>query len=347
MLDLAVYREGQSGQRVFMDFNRNPLPVPGDLAFGLDRLDADVSTYLHKAGAVQPRPIDRLRYMNPLANELYRRYKVDIATEPLEVAVNNQHMNGGIAVDGWGRASVGGVYAVGEAAGTQRMTRPGGAALNAGQVFGTRVGEHIAASGMADAPATTDVVPALKDAVARIKKVVHPDSPMTARGLRDEIQAPMSDSAGILCTGVGRAEAQPHARALNAKFRSHGIAPTRTAETARVLQWQQMATASEAVLTALDYYISHDGGSRDAREICDPSGSAAPLWNSGSLRADRFCIENPRHQQVQIAARLQGDEIGVASRPVCSFDEAAKPFFEKDWPAWLTGTTVDRATAES
>ena len=51
-------------------------------------------------------PIDRLRHMNPLAIELYRRYKIDIAAEPLEFAVNNQHMNGGIAVDTWARSSL-------------------------------------------------------------------------------------------------------------------------------------------------------------------------------------------------------------------------------------------------
>ena len=37
-----------------------------------------------------------------------------------------------------------GCYANGEAAGTHGVTRPGGAALNSGQVFGTRCAEHIA-----------------------------------------------------------------------------------------------------------------------------------------------------------------------------------------------------------
>ena len=106
LVDLAIYRETQAGRRVFMDFNRNPLPVPGDAPFSLDRLDDDVRAYLGTAGATQAMPIDRLRHMNPLAIELYRRYKIDIAAEPLEFAVNNQHMNGGIAVDTWGRSSL-------------------------------------------------------------------------------------------------------------------------------------------------------------------------------------------------------------------------------------------------
>ena len=54
-------------------------------------------------------------------------------------------MNGGLAVDTWGTTNLEGCYAVGELAGTHGVTRPGGAALNAGQVFGTRCAEHIAA----------------------------------------------------------------------------------------------------------------------------------------------------------------------------------------------------------
>ncbi|MBC7740479.1 MAG: FAD-binding protein, partial [Candidatus Saccharibacteria bacterium] len=76
LVDLAIYREGEAGRSVFMDFNRNPLEVPGDAPFSFDRLDEDVRSYLGTAGATQPQPIDRLRHMNPLAIELYRRYKV-------------------------------------------------------------------------------------------------------------------------------------------------------------------------------------------------------------------------------------------------------------------------------
>ena len=55
--------------------------------------------YLRRAGALLTKPLDRLRKMNPLSIELYKRYKYDITCEPLEFAINNQHMNGGLAVD--------------------------------------------------------------------------------------------------------------------------------------------------------------------------------------------------------------------------------------------------------
>ncbi|MFV0384527.1 FAD-binding protein [Paracoccus sp. (in: a-proteobacteria)] len=335
LVDLAIYRESQAGRRVFMDFNRNPLPVPGDLPFSMDRLDADVGAYLQTAGAGQDMPIDRLRHMNPLSIELYRRYKMDIASDPLEFAVNNQHMNGGIAVDTWGRSNIPGIYAVGEAAGTHGVTRPGGAALNAGQVFGTRVAEHIAARGAMpdiDAP-----MAALAEAVAGIEAVLRPDSPVQMNAVRDEVQARMSGSAGILCQPADVAGALRGAQALNATIRARGIAFGRAKEAARALQWQQMALASQAVLAALDHYVRQGGGSRGARAIRDPQGEGLPVSRHGPLEDYRFRKEQARDRQEQIVLRMVNGVMTIRTRANRGFDETAKAFFERDWPAWLTG----------
>ena len=94
-----------------------PFLSPGDTEFSLDRLDDDVRAYLANSGALLAEPIDRLRKMNPLSIELYKRYKYDITRDPLEFAINNQHMNGGLAVDTWGATNLEGCYAVGEVGG--------------------------------------------------------------------------------------------------------------------------------------------------------------------------------------------------------------------------------------
>ncbi|MEV8466993.1 FAD-binding protein [Fluviibacterium sp. DFM31] len=337
LVDLAIFRETQAGRRVFMDFNRNPLPVPGDLPFSLARLDGDVSTYLRNAGAGQDLPIDRLRHMNPLAIELYRRYKVDIAADPLEFSVNNQHMNGGVKVDIWGQSSLPGVYAVGEAAGTHGVTRPGGSALNAGQVFGTRVGEHIAASGSAHNAPEGDISRPVAKAVAAVRSLRNKDSTLTQHAVRDTVQARMSDTAGIICTPETVAGARADAARLNTEIRARGMTLSRPSELGRVVQWQQMALVSEAVLTALDHYIANGGGSRGARAICDAAGEALPEARLGPLAAYRFRTEKPEHQAEQIVVRWTGDGFDLATRPNRSFDEDVKAFFERDWPAWLTG----------
>ncbi len=343
LVDLAVYRETMAGRRVFMDFNRNPLPVPGDLPFSLDRLDDDVSQYLANAGASQELPIDRLRHMNPLAIELYGRYKIDIAVSPLEFAVNNQHMNGGVMVDTWGQSNLPGCYAVGEAAGTHGVTRPGGAALNAGQVFGTRAAEHISASGRAKASGGVDLTEAAEKAVGDLLAGLRPDSPISIAAIRNAVQARMSDRAGIVCDGEGVKAALAEAAALNAEIAKHGVSISRPGEAARAVQWQQMALASEAVLAALDFFIGNGGGSRGARAICDVAGDSLPLTRTGPLEDYRFRTEREEHRHEQIVLRLEEGRLRITTRPNRMFDETSKSFFERDWPAWLTGRIYDSA----
>ncbi len=78
LLDMAVAQEQQSGRQVFMDFNRNPEPVPGDMPFSLDRLDDDVRAYLENNDALAPSPIERLQQMNPLSISLYKMHGYDL-----------------------------------------------------------------------------------------------------------------------------------------------------------------------------------------------------------------------------------------------------------------------------
>lgn len=347
LVDLAIFRESQKGRRVFMDFKRNPLPVPGDQPFSLDHLDDDVRVYLSNAGANQDSPIDRLRHMNPLAIELYRRYKVDIASEPLEFAVNNQHMNGGIAVDIWGRTNIDGIYAIGEASGTHGITRPGGSALNAGQVFGTRVAEHVSAASRRRGVGAGAISAEVENAIDALKATLKLDSDVSARDIRDEVQARMSDKAGILCRPDDVSEALGEAKKLNQTIRNKGITFGRPSEFARVLQWQQMALASEALLSALNYYIKNGGGSRGARAICDPDGQALPMSVQGPLAEYRFRVEREADKSEQIMIKLSGGEFSIITRPNRSFDDSAKAFFERDWPAWLTGEIYDLGKPEA
>ena len=341
LLDLAVFRETETGRKVYLDFNRNLLPVPGDLPFSLDRLDDDVATYLATAGTDQELPIQRLRHMNPLAIELYRRYKVDIAQAPLEFAINNQHMNGGIAVDTWGRSSLRNCYAVGEAAGTHGVTRPGGAALNAGQVFGTRVGEQVAASRLAHDVPVSDIGKTASTSVELMLTGLRKSSPLTAHAVRESVQARMSEKAGIICNAADIAAALDEARALNAEIRAKGLTYDRPSEVSRVLQWRHMALASEAVLAALDHFVRSGGGSRGARAICDPEGASLPQTAKGPLERYRFRTESVGQKSEQIVVRKSGESFEITVRRNRTFDESARSFFERDWPDWLTGRCMD------
>ncbi len=342
LFDLAVFRETQAGRRVFMDFNRNPLAVPGDADFDLGRLDPDVEAYLRNSGALLERPIDRLRKMNPLSIELYKRYKYDITQSPLEFAINNQHMNGGLAVDIWGQTSLEGCYAAGEAAGTHGVTRPGGAALNAGQVFGTRCAEHIASRRDAEIAHASpqDLVEA---GLGDILDVLRAGGSIAAGAIKTEVQARMSDHAGIVCSAGDVKKAFAGARALNASIRKRGLAYEGAYEAARALQWRQMAIVSEAVLTALAYYVGRGGGSRGARAVCSPEGECVPLARTGPLGDFRFLAERAEDRAEQILVRLEEDHFALRTRPLRAHDRERRPFFERDWPDFLTGAIFEAA----
>ncbi|MCL1992885.1 MAG: FAD-binding protein [Spirochaetes bacterium] len=146
LVDMAIYIEKHvEGKRVFLDYTRNPQGL------AWDKLDATAYEYLAKSDALDALPIDRLKSLNPLAYELYLTNKIDLAKEPLEIDVVPQHHNGGAEIDIWWGTSAGHLFAVGECAGTHGVHRPGGSALNSGQVGGCRAAARIAATVKADA----------------------------------------------------------------------------------------------------------------------------------------------------------------------------------------------------
>jgi succinate dehydrogenase/fumarate reductase flavoprotein subunit len=142
-IDLIVYWERvELGRKVFMDFTRNP--EFSGWKFSIRGLPNIVHDYLKKSGATGSTPVERLIKMNPAAYELYLAKGVDLKKEPLEIAVSNQHLNGGLAVSKWWETSIKNLFAVGEAAGTHGIYRPGGSALNSGQVGSLRAAQCVA-----------------------------------------------------------------------------------------------------------------------------------------------------------------------------------------------------------
>ena len=334
LVDLAIFRETLAGRKVFMDFNRNPEGAPGDAPFSLDDLDSDARTYLENNGALRATPLERLRTMNPLAIELYRRYKIDIAKEPLAFAVNNQHMNGGIAVDAFGRTSLNGCYAVGEAAGTHGVTRPGGAALNAGQVFGQRCAEHISATrrrGMPAAPTRATLRGAAEDIVSGLRQ----DGGLAPSAIRRIVQARMSDAAGFIVKSDDVAQALTQAKVLNGAIAREGLSCVNRRDAAKAVQWRHMALVSEAVLTALDFYLTRGGGSRGARAVLSADG-AAPEGRDGPLDDCRIKPERVADRDEMILVKRAKRGIVCAVRPTKKRN-AGLSYFERDWPAYLTG----------
>lgn len=142
LIDILVYYETViKGRRVFLDFTKNPLGEK----FSFDLLEKEAYEYLAKSKALFGTPIERLAHMNQPAIDLYKDHGIDLTREYLEIAVCNQHNNGGLVGDIWWESNIKHFFPVGEVNGSHGVYRPGGSALNSGQVGSTRAAEYISA----------------------------------------------------------------------------------------------------------------------------------------------------------------------------------------------------------
>ncbi len=146
LVDIAVYNEiNRKGRRVFLDFTKNPSYAGKNEKFDFSLLSTEAYQYLEKSGVLFGTPIQRLLKMNRPAYQLYADQGIDLTKDLLEIAVCAQHNNGGLQADMWWQSNVKHLFPVGEACGNFGVYRPGGSALNAGQVGSLRAAEYIAA----------------------------------------------------------------------------------------------------------------------------------------------------------------------------------------------------------
>lgn len=144
LIDLLVYRESVlKGRKVYLDFMHNPSQLMQDGSVSFQNLTGEARTYLENSHGLLETPYERLKHMNPCAIEVFRSHQIDLSGEYLEIAVCAQHNNGGIDGNQWWESSIRHLFTIGEVNGTHGVYRPGGSALNAGQVGGIRASQYI------------------------------------------------------------------------------------------------------------------------------------------------------------------------------------------------------------
>ncbi len=202
LIDLLVYREKEVKKRkVFLDFTRN-ITWEGIEIFDPGYLDPLVRNYLDRSGSLQGTPAERLRAMNPPALELYLEQNIDLTVEPLEIAVCAQHCNGGLKGNIWWESDLKHLFPVGEVNGSHGVSRPGGAALNSGQVGSFRAAQYISAR-YGDAPPEKEIF------LRSVNKMLRSETDLAEcwikagrrkdnESILTEIRERMSGSAGII-----------------------------------------------------------------------------------------------------------------------------------------------------
>ncbi len=143
LVDILVFDETiNKGRRVFLDYTKNP--SHGGSSFNTLSAPAVVREYLTASRAVEDNPIERLCCLNRPAYELFLQNGIDLFRDRVPIAVCHQHINGGLSGSIWWETNIQNFFAVGECNGSHGIYRPGGSALNAGQVGSLRAAQMIA-----------------------------------------------------------------------------------------------------------------------------------------------------------------------------------------------------------
>jgi len=330
MLDLLVYQETVlKGRRVFLDFMRNPCGK----AIDFDRLSPETHDYLSKAGACFGTPIERLAYMNQPAIDFYRDKGVDLAKEPLEIALCAQHNNGGLSTDEWWQTEVRGLFAVGELCGSHGVTRPGGTALNAGQVGALRAAEaicrqkrHASSENFTD-EAVRKALRAQAEAFVAMAEAAAGSIPLEE--IQVEATRRMSACGGMIRDPASLESALQETRNTVERYSLLVERPT-VSQLPLFYQLRDTLIAQTVYLSAMLDYCRCGGGSRGSALYTDADGSL-PADNFPELF--RFRLDHAAHSEVVQEVRLKStapltiETNWRAVRPIPKVDY----FFETQW----------------
>ncbi|GCE76067.1 FAD-dependent oxidoreductase [Cellulomonas biazotea] len=279
LVDLLVYRETVlRGRRVFLDFRRNPVQDE----FDPSALSPEAYEYLDRAGVLFGTPIERLRRMNEPAYQFYLQKNpyVDLEKDLLEVGVCAQHNNGGLVVDAWWQSNVTGFFPVGEAGGAHGVYRPGGAALNSGQVGATRAAQFIAARRSVDpldadsfAAAAAPVLGGALDLVARASGRAASGVPDNTGDLLTAVQVLMSAKAGPVRSAASIHEALVQVHTWLSTYDDLVSADASSRRSVnRTFLVRDILTSAYVYLSAMADYVAHGGRSRGSVLYSDPEG---------------------------------------------------------------------------
>jgi len=333
IVDILVYIETMlKGRRVFLDFRENPT------GFTFEGLSDEARTYLERSEALLDTPIARLEKMNPGAIELYLDHGINIHTQPLEIAVCAQHNNGGLAGNLWWESTnLKHLFPVGEVNGSHGIYRPGGAALNSGQVAGFRAAEFIAnryAEWTLPEETAKEAASAATTALLNWMAASEATPGASWEVEREEFQSRMSRAGAHIRSLSDLEQAVPEAWTQVERLSRAGD----PADLSESLRNRQLCFAHAVYLEALKAALESGVGSRGSSIVLDPDGTAV---HPGLDERWRITPEDESWRGVvlETVATPDGDIVNIWAdrRPLPHPDS----WFETAWAAYREGRIYD------
>ena len=278
LIDILVFQESVvKGRRVFLDFMRNPSGGGILEDFSFDHLDKEAHTYLEKSGALFGTPIERLKKMNQPAIDLYKDNGIDLSKEYLEIAVCAQHNNGGIKGNIWWESNIMHLFPVGEVNGTHGIYRPGGSALNSGQVGSRRAALFISKRYTEAPPDAENFFKAAEQQIMNkfelAREMVESASKDNSliNDAREEIQERMSACGAHIRSPEKVKQAIEEAWQLYSRMQK-GLKVSSAAELPDAFKSLDLCLTHALYLEAVGEYLEKGGKSRGSYLVLDPDG---------------------------------------------------------------------------
>jgi succinate dehydrogenase/fumarate reductase flavoprotein subunit len=280
--------------------------------------------------------------MNPLAVQVFRDHGVDLRREPVRIAVCAQHNNGGLSASVWWESNLKHLFPIGEACGTHGVRRPGGAALNAGQVGAIRAGRYIAHAYGDDPPPVETLGSVVNDQVVEVLECCRRITSVTPAGdqispseVLIDVQDRMSANAAHIREATSVASAVSAAWALQSRVTGH----LRVAERRKLplaLRAADLCLTHAVYLEAIAAYLAAGGRSRGSALVLDAEGEPIGAGLDAHWRVARHGADAKVERQVlEVRYRTDGEveRRWVDIRPI----PADEDWFEQVWAEYRAG----------
>lgn len=337
VIDLLVYQETVlKKRRVFLDYRVNPGNLEKDRDLPYASMIPEAKEYLSQAGACFGTPIERLKHMNEPAILFYQDHHVDLFKERLEIAVCAQHNNGGLSTNHLWETNLSGLYAIGEVCASHGVTRPGGTALNAGQVGAVRAAEGIflkKRTHMKEASPSTEsgIKERLRiQALDRIRLSEHAEGNCPLSELWINASKRMSAAAGMIRNQVQMETALKETEDDICQFMQKAKSPS-VSQLPLFYKLYDMLLSQKMYLFAMLDYAKAGGGSRGSALYTDSTGELPGFPGCQTFGELYRCrLDQKMHGQEVQEVTLKEGTPSASRRPVRPLPDVDY-FFENQW----------------
>lgn len=337
VIDLLVYQETVlKKRRVFLDYRVNPGNLEKDRDLPYASMIPEAKEYLSQAGACFGTPIERLKHMNEPAILFYQDHHVDLFKERLEIAVCAQHNNGGLSTNHLWETNLSGLYAIGEVCASHGVTRPGGTALNAGQVGAVRAAEGIflkKRTHMKEASPSTEsgIKERLRiQALDRIRLSEHAEGNCPLSELWINASKRMSAAAGMIRNQVQMETALKETEDDICQFMQKAKSPS-VSQLSLFYKLYDMLLSQKMYLFAMLDYAKAGGGSRGSALYTDSTGELPGFPGCQTFGELYRCgLDQKMHGQEVQEVTLKEGTPSASRRPVRPLPDVDY-FFENQW----------------